>query len=53
MAGGGGDGARFTVGLCIRTESKIRAEKEFMRETSDLAVWNLAGIPIVVKSRHL
>ena len=24
----------------------------FMRETSDLAVWDLAEIPIVVKSRH-
>ena len=23
-----------------------------MRETSDLAVWDLAGIPLVVKSRH-
>ena len=48
----------FSPGACPRadthrTPARARAQDmTFVREASDLAVWDLAGILIVVKSQH-
>ncbi len=45
-------GADFAAGEWASAQVGATRPRTLMRETSDLAVWDLAGIPIVVKSRH-